>query len=337
MSSLTRLKDFVRKVARMRRTAETAEAAIEDVDTLHDTSVTLTHLSQDASEASDSATEILDAASKIPLPPTEELVPVSRGVSALNTTLKKTVVPALSTVASLLGTVTVLLAPILILLRDSKAKRDGLVTSFERAASVHEQVVAAYPKGAPTEMRSETGALEEALATVEDKLKALDDALDRVDAALKSLAPVHDLATILDPVEHAMEPVSDAIHGFLARNGKLLKNLKRAADAFSDKGTWAVSRIKAALKSAGIDVGFIDRINAKVQKLIGSAQDRMLSPIKTLEREASARLKALETPVSTLEAEVSGVLTQIAQVSDKVQAELDAYVVAAAKIGIHPK
>lgn len=337
MSKISRLKEAIRKFRKFRKTIGSVEDTLDATETIEADVSLARDTAEDAESMTDIASDVLSTAAEIPTPVTEELKPVATGVGAIHSALKKPVVPALKSVASLLGTVLVLLAPIAGILKASKDKNDGLAKSFDNAESVHDQILAKYPDGAPDAMKTPTNNLETALAQVDDALGSFEKAIDEIGSALKPLDPVQDIAKLLEPVSTAMTPVHNAVHKFLKKNGKLLKGMKRAVNAFKQHGRAALSYIKTALKHAGIDISFIDGINRTIQGLAGQALERLLSPVTHLEQQAKSKLSGLKGPIDTLEGKVTDMMTHAARALDPLKDVLDDYVRAAAKIGIHPR
>lgn len=334
---LRKLKKIIKVEKKMKRTFQSAEEAIEAVDEIH-TDVDLAHkVSQEAEELADTGSDVLNAAVEIPVPVTQELKPAAQGVSAVDKALKKAIVPSLGTVASVLGAIVVLLGGIMALLQAFRKRNAGLSTSFDHAESITDQIVAKFGDNVPAELHGALDAMGKAVDGVEDRMAPLETALDRMEKALKPLDPVLELAAFVKPAADVMSKVHGVLKPILDHNAPLLKSLKKAVAAFERYKKKALNKIEAALEANHIDISFIRKVDAQIEGVIGKALDKLLSPITSLEKQAKARLKGLEKPIEDLDGRLEDVLTQASHALEPLQSALDAYVAAAARIGIHPR
>jgi hypothetical protein len=332
------LKNKVLKVAKKsRKVLQSAEDAIDAVEDIHD-DVDLSHrVSQEADELADSGSDVLNAAVEIPVPVTQELKPAAKGVSAVHKILKNTVVPTLGGVASALGAIAVLLHGIKALLEAFRTRNAGLSASFDHAESVTDQILEKFGDRLPAELDGVLDAMGRAFDSVEPRLAPLDTALDKAQKALKPLDPVLELATFVRPAADAMAAVHRVLKPILDKSAPLLKGLKKAVAAFEKYKKKALDEIEAALKAHHIDISFIRRIDAQIDGLVGKAMDTLLSPIRSLKKQAEDRLKGLEAPIADLDSKLEDVLTHASRALEPLQSALDDYVAAAARLGIHPR
>jgi ElaB/YqjD/DUF883 family membrane-anchored ribosome-binding protein len=329
-TQLTRFRDRMRVLEKTEHTIETVEEIDSEVHALSD-------LAQDAEEISSSSSTVLDAASKIPLAVTEELKPVAVGVSAIDHGLKKIVVPAMTNVAKALGTVTVLLVGVLSLVQAFMKRNEGLQTAVDHAESVTDQMLEKFGDQVPDAMHEAMAKIASALEQLEPRVEPLDAALARAEKALDAITPILSLADVVRPFAVGMRELHDMLHPVMHKAAPLMRRLRQAVQAYTDKGMLALIGIKKALAKAHIDVSFVDKIENKINRLRNRLTDAVLSPVQHLETTATQQLHRAEQPVRQLETEIEAVLTQMAHAFDPLKEALEAYVAAAARIGIHPR
>lgn len=310
----------------------------EDVTALHSGLTDATNLIGSADTIAGEAQPVAEAASTIPVPALSGLKQVSQVLKTAHKVLKDEVLPVLRDVATIVGVIVgvlvVVAAPAPLRVQAKKSRTQLLA----EAASVTEQIEAKYGRTLPKELSGIVQRIESAVERVRSQVdeKTLAQ-LEMLHRDLQQFDPLTKALNAFQPILKTVHDVEGFLRSAVSAGSRFLAPLRKAINAFNQYGRSAMSRIEQELKKAGIDVSFVGDLEKKLQQIETQVIERLLSPIKALERTFEDHIKKMIDPLKAIVREYRQIKGKIEEQLSPVDNLLTAYINEAAQHGIHPK